>query len=461
MDFSSPETYVSATHFDSFYPSQTKPSTMGIKLIPFPVYGNTPGSSRLSGRAVPRCRVCSSFYNCYNTLNGDEYTCSICGCKNKLDDRLEQTDAEVSLPVYEVYANDAFKVRREFTPTDFYVVSLSLIQSNPSVIDDIIAAVKHRYIPKQFGLCIYHGAVSVIKFRETTSILTISDADAFVKNGQLFVESRHFADELKRIRQAITELRYVPGDVDLISYISKIGSAFGSNIKLLMTCRDIQHLQSGLHREVSCNLLRSLSSMSIYLDTKPVEALPIAEIPFITGGMFVWGRENIGEFMKSDSYNDCTIVVRTPDTVGIMDYSGPGILKTHATLDVTKIRINQPFFFLFDTRGMSHSVFQFNIFFTTDVDVRKIRIITIDFSRYQVQSNTAIMQETINSFIAQRYFLDGRAEARHVLNKLIREFGAQFEAQPSSLIESESSVDSQKTSFMMRNGVFTQDSCNL
>ena len=239
-------TYVNITHRGYESISSSHPNEIGICFTPIPFSSIQPETSSIPGENIPRCSSCSAFYNKFNQVlksdkpNFSKFRCSLCGRITETNiqiDAQNEIDCIFRNEVYESIAYKGYFKRLQFTPTDFFIISLNSLKRKPSILESICRTYFSCYQPKQVGLAVVHGAITVIKFRPFACLQTFSDCAPICKYSQLFASYVYFRSFIPTLQSLLLSLEYVENDESsrqMVDFAVSISTKFGSSLYFIL-----------------------------------------------------------------------------------------------------------------------------------------------------------------------------------------------------------------------------------
>lgn len=429
------------THVNPDDISKTVPSEIGIRVTPFPSTVNLPQSSTVSDNVVPRCSSCGAFYNKFNTLYGSHFVCSLCGKTTALTSIIDEESIHHNCEVYEIFSMSKYEVRQEFVPTEFFVVSLSILQRFPSVIDVIISQYQNDYPTKQFGIAIIGSSISVAKFRDSFSLQTFIGDINIQKCSQYFAAYAGFSRYLRTIQRTVPTLQhsgsFTFSSEDFTTFLRSISTPFGTSVHLLLDEHIFHHMSTApTAREAALTIARFCGQVSLTAVVSDLQyRSPLLDFPIITGGYLKFVIPStassslpplLSSVLRRHLYHDTFIFARAPDNARVCDFAGKGLLKTTRSIMVPKIAVGDTFAFSFDASAVSHPYFQFVAFYTSQLNVRKLRVITVPLSA-AAPCDSAAASAYAAAVVAQRLLVEGAAAAAAARANLQRALpGADF-----------------------------------
>ena len=110
-----------------------------------------------------------------------------------------------------------------------------------------------------------------------------------------------------------------------------------------------------------------------------------------------------------------------PENGNIVEFAGKGMQVTNCDFVTGKIEVGSTFYFSVSTKDVSSQYIQFSILFTTEVSVRKIRIITLHV-KAQPSQNLSVMSDAMAAIVAQRLLAETEESAKSKWEALHRAF---------------------------------------
>lgn len=445
LDSGSSETYIQVTHHFQHNIRQTTPSDFGICFTPLPFSLIRPNYVTISADNLPHCKSCGAFINKYAKQDMSTFVCSVCGQTNQNKMVLYLEDSEFSDDVYDSYCTDYPVRRKQFVPTDLLVISLSLLKKFPSLVDILSNAYMFSSAPKQVGLVIIHGGITIVKFRDHLSFNTYAFEIPTVNLPQFFISASTFRESLPMIQRQLQELSDIPQEIEtstnFIKFAVQSSFLFGSSVKFFLDEKDF-HIAFNYKesRKDALNACRYCSQISFFLfpTSKNFSVLyrnPLFDLCSITGGhlkMFKINENNIDESfsrikneltecLRTTLLHDTVLKISTPNDCTVKDYAGNGFLETTRVLKIPKIKVGDSFFFKFNAKEFKHPFLQFVLFFTTDVGVRKMRIYTVPIEKFKPIDYNAL-SKYIAAFVSQRFIIEDDCD----LKKYIKSIEAKY-----------------------------------
>ena len=435
-------TFLKATHRGVESISGSDPSEIGICFTPFPLSSIKPETSTFPGDNIPRCSSCSAFMNKFNKIGRNQFQCALCGEITSTQISIDMNNAEVKNEVYEAVVHRKYIIRKILAITDFYIISLSLVKSNPLILNAIFNSFNSKYHPKQVGLAFLHGAISVVKFRDTLSIQTFPDSSPDVKISQLFVNDTVFVNSLNRLFPQLMDLKYIENPQlsrNMIDFGFYISTKFGSNLRLFLDESDfhaVETLNSVKTEALKMCQLRTQASVVLFSNSHYIYKNPLVELAALTGGFFkaypVSNNNNdnntipsyleeLVSLLKQNLYHDTFLFVRPPDYGDIIDYSGQGMLTTNTAVLLTKVHEGESFYFTINAKNYKHPFLQFVIYFTTETNERRFRVFTLPMMEIPI-INTELIKNYVAAMVAQRILIEDIPTAKKYLISAKKKF---------------------------------------
>ncbi|KAK8896435.1 hypothetical protein M9Y10_014335 [Tritrichomonas musculus] len=484
----SASTFAQITHRGVDFISNSYPTEIGICYTPIPITSIRPETSAIPGDNIPRCSLCSAFFNKFNKVercdhNLTKFQCSLCGgytnTKISLDIQ-SNNNAECLLKneVYEALVYRSYFKRRAFTPTDFYVISLDLLRTNPSLLDVICNSYVTCFQPKQVGIAFIHGAITVVKFRPSTALQTFSDGVPIVKESQLFASAAYFRDSLLKIKASLFSLKPIENAdyaKNFVEFGTAVSTKFGSSLFFILNESDfhnVAHLDSLKFEALNMCTKYAQASVCLFSDDEIKYRNPLLDLVSFTGGFlkvytkkrarrnsyhnpisqatplatninFPSNDRNIhddasieNEFISYDEdgfenelmlllrpslYHDAFLFVRPPDGGDVIDYAGYGFLKTNTGVCLSKVQAGDTFYFTINASKVTHPFIQFVIYYTTPNNERRIRVSTLPMMSLPIIS-TELLRSYSAAMVAQRIIAEDLNSASDYLTSLKKKF---------------------------------------
>lgn len=429
-------TYVQITHYNQNELTRTQPREIGVRLTPFPIIQLKPDSATFPASGIARCTICGSFINKYVEITKEkDWICNICGKCNTFKGSPDFSSPEYKNEVYEVYCHKQYAVRESFVPTDIIVISLSLVLEKPEILDAISYSYSTIYRPKQIGIVFLHGAISVLKFRKSLSLQTFPDSIPEMKKSQILASSAGFRAGLMLAKSKILALKITEQSNSTekgILFGLSAAKSFGSSLRIILSeydlhsCANVDHFRD----DTLESLLYGAQSSLIVITNNDIQYYnPLFYLPLISGGILRFFKydkieNDVGHlfqiFFNSYLYHDTHIIVKASNATPIMDYSGNGMLKSAYGISIPKIEVSDSFYFTLNSKEMTTPYIQFAIFYTTDVDNRKVRIITVPI--YSIPLNLDTMTWYIASTVSHTFLIENEEAAKSRLRRFNKEF---------------------------------------
>ena len=437
----SSETYVQVSHYNNDFICETSPPEILYRLTPFPFASLKPDHSRTVAERLPRCMNCRGFVNKYFSFTETGYRCCFCGSTNPMPDR-NVIDGfrgpEFQYDVYDAFCmgGKGFIQREHFVRTDIFVISLALLRERPFLLDLILNMTVGQASNRQMALVILHGAVSAIRFRPRFGLMTFCDGvDGMTRYSALFAAPRGFSAFIEQAKESILGLNMIPcvnQHREGLNMVFGAASLFGSNVHLLFddNCFHSFSQEKDL-RSAAMNLMRSQAqvSLSVFIDSVLYNN-PLLDLVSMTGGYLrfypINSREtdvvmDLRELMRTFMYHDTMIYVKAPENGHIVEFAGKGMQVTNCEFLTGKVEVGSTFYFSVSSKGVSSQYIQFSILFTTEVSVRKIRIITL-YLKSQPPRNLLSIGDSIAAIVSQRMLTETEESAKEKLAEFRKSF---------------------------------------
>ena len=434
------ESYVQLSHYGEFM-CETSPPEILYKLTPFPFASLKPDHTRTVAERLPRCRNCRGFLNKFCLFDESGYRCCLCGAQNPMPDRNiidSFRGPEFQHEVYDAFCmgGRGFLQREHFVRTDVFVISLNLLRQKPFILDALLNSCGVHTENRQMALVVLHGAVSVLRLRPRVELMTFCDGvEGAPRYSAFFGAPGGFCECVRQCRENIMNLKYVSGvsqHTEGLKFAFAAASVFGSNVHLLFD-DDCFHLFAGETelRNKGLNLLRAQTQVSLVVFIDDVlYRNPLFDLVSITGGYLrMYPRNcpeaevfnNIRDYMRVFMYHDTLIYVKPPENGNIVEFAGKGMQVTNCDFVTGKIEVGSTFYFSVSTKNVSSQYIQFAILFTTEVSVRKFRIITLHV-KAQPSQNLSVMSDAMAAIVAQRLLAETEESAKSKWEALHRAF---------------------------------------
>jgi hypothetical protein len=351
-------------------------------------------------------------------------TCSICGSSFEVPFPIDSAAAEREYDIYEGYCQSRYIKRQEFVPTDFYLISLQAIRARPGLIDFIAKAYESCWAPKQIGIAVLHGSVTFLRFRPRESLQTFSDDVVIPRPTLFFAGVPGFSQILIEVKQKLLDLQ--PTDAQQFSVafdtVASRCSSFASNLHLILDENDFHAFASmqSIHEqafqicEACCQV-----SLTVFIDEICYQN-PLLDLPVVTGGFLkIFSPQTpqplveagLITFIQATVYHDAYIIV--PGQT-VCDFAGRGYLVSARSIEPGKIAVGDAFFL--SLTQIQRPFIQIVAFFTTELNVRKVRVVTLDVAKHP-PPNTSATNVWIGALVAQRLLNEGMDSARQALSK--------------------------------------------
>lgn len=443
----SASTYIQVTHHHSESISQSEPKEIGFVFTPFPTNQFSPFTTFLNADDIPRCKNCSGFFNRYNVIRDSHYRCSLCGSWSKDElpiAYLSKNDyPEFKYDVYESYIQNKFNVRKNkfFVPTTYFLISLSLFQTHQkeifSTIENVLSTCFQR---RQFGLCILHGSMTLVKFRPFLEFETFCETPE-VRSPLYFVSAPYFKQNLQLIQNKLEELAYIDLP-DLckrsIEHGTNMSFQFGTNLYYILDERDY----NAFSIPDNFDLIKSFSLMmnQSYVQASVIAFVrnqisselinPLFYFSTVTGGIFkLFESSNLSQneitiindmtkLLNIPCWNETFIFVCPPSNSELSDFAGIGLLKSVTGISVPKIKQGDTFCLKYDSHSSRDVPYcQFVVYYTQDSSSRKMRVFTIPLLHSPI-INSQAQNFYVDSFVSRTFLIEGREMAKKILEQL-------------------------------------------
>lgn len=358
--------------------------------------------------------------------------------------------------VYDAIAKTKFKYRSQtFIPTSYFYISLSLMKTNPEIFTYIDQYLQQCYKVRQIGICFLHGAMTLVKQRPFLEFQTYFDDAPECRSPMYYVSSYYFRTNFQKIINKAIELNYVEAAYEddycknVIEHSKKMSLMFGTNVYFIFDERDFNLFSA----EKNSNLIISCAlemlkgnvqaSVSVFASQNRIGNLenqnPLLNFSAITGGIFKIFPQSILNFgdpnqsvndmyneflnmLNCPSINDTFIFVCPPENAPLIDFAGQGMMKSHTGITISKIKLNDSFSFTFDPSDCDGSPYiQLVTYFTTQDDIRRMRVVTVPIFSYQSINLTAQLN-CVLTFVAQRLLVEGKEKAKKTLDSFKKAF---------------------------------------
>lgn len=451
----SASTFAQITHRGVNSISDSFPTEIGICYTPIPISSIRPVTSAIPGDNIPRCSICSAFFNKFNTVekcdypNSNKFRCSLCGELTTTNISLEiqnNNNAECLLKneVYEALVHRSYFKRKAFIPTDFYIFSLDLLRTNPTILDIICNSYSTCYQPKQVGIAFIHGAITVVKFRPSTSLQTFCDEVPIVKESQLFASAAYFRESIPKLKSELLLLKPIENIEYVKNFIQfgiSVSTRFGSSLRFILNDSDfhnVAHLDSLKFEALNMCTKYSQASVCVFSADEIKYRNPLFDLVSFTGGFFKViktknktnndnnitddiDNEEISSLLTPTLYHDSFLFIRPPDCGDIIDYAGYGFLKTNTGVSLAKVQAGDTFYFTINGSKVIHPFIQFVIYYTTANNERRIRVTTLSMMSLPI-INTELIRCYATAMVAQRIIAEDFSSASEYLKSLKKKF---------------------------------------
>ncbi|OHT08639.1 hypothetical protein TRFO_22715 [Tritrichomonas foetus] len=437
VDAGAAQTYVKITHHNPESIKNTKPNEFGIQFIPFPYMCIRPAQSVISGDKLPKCKECGAYINRYNFCQGYNFKCPICQTSTQSHIPFEIDGNEFISDVYEAYCSSQNMKRNAFEPTEYFFVSTSLLETHPNILDIIHDCFVSCYNQKQVAIAFLHGAITIVKFRNLLSFQTFAIETPVARLPQLFIPTQQFMKHIPLLKRKASELKFIENSnfpQNLSKYAVAASKPFGTTVRFILDDHGFHSFFEYTNelKKDALEACRNGSQFSLFAFTDKVSYRnPLFQYSSITGGHFkifpndIDGgklRAEMMECLKTSVVHETYIVVRMPSFAEIIDCSGSGFLETHNTLIVPKIKVGDSFFFKFNAKQFNRPFIQFVVFFTSDIGIRKFRIVTVPIKNYP-HENLMLQSLFVASFAAQKILVDEVDDISPFLETMKQKYG--------------------------------------
>jgi hypothetical protein len=393
--------------------------------------------------------------NLYCTFTGRITSCSICGATCELKIPIDPSAAERESEVYEAYCQSTYVKRQAFVPTDFYVISLRAIRARPYLIDVIAKAYEECWAPKQIGVAVLHGAVTFLRFRPSTALQTFSDEVVIAKGSAFFAGLPGFAEILMECKSRMLGLDLTEGRQfgAALEAVTAICRAYGSTIHLILDECDFHAGELVKARDLAFEICQAYCqvSLTVFID-EVVCHNPLLDLPVVTGGFLrIFGSNEeqpvveavLSGCLQGPAYHDAFIVV--PGQT-VTDFAGRGFQVSSRSIEPGKMAVGDSFFFTVDT--IKRPFLQIITFFTTDLSVRKVRVITLNVERQLAGPGTLAAWK--RALVAHRLLNEGSESAKELIGKF-RKAGEPVDVLE-GLLNGTSLIDKYREALLARSG---------
>ena len=329
----SASTFAQITHRGADSISNSFPTEIGICYTPIPITSIRPETSVIPGDNIPRCSICSAFFNKFNSvergdlLNQNKFRCSLCGEYTTTNISLEvhnNHNAECLLKneVYEALVHRSYFKRRAFIPTDFYIFSLDLLRTKPTLFDTICNSYASCFQPKQVGIAFVHGAITVVKFRPSIALQTFSDDIPIVKESQLFASAAFFRDSLPKIKTELLSLKPIENieyTKNFIEFGINVSTRFGSSLIFVLNESDfhnVAHLDTLKFEALNMCTKYAQASACIFSEEEIKYRNPLIDLVSFTGGflkVFISKQSNQARIHNTTTINNYSNINNSND----------------------------------------------------------------------------------------------------------------------------------------------------
>lgn len=381
---------------------------------------------------IPRCAYCNAFFNRYNSTTYGKFVCSLCGSTNSTSTNYTVSDPEARNEVYDAITSKRYIQRTQFVPTYLFVLTLDLLKSKPFILDKILEVCMEMPKSHQFGLLILHGSVSFVQFRPQTVLLTFADGNIRTVVSKLFVGIGVFVEEIRKITPMLQSLELTDSKAenDILKFIVNSVTPYGSSVALILDENHLLSLNDPSNTDLALKTSKFGAQFSLLAFTTRLDIqTSVTDYVSITGGRFYTVNDTnfptrLSQIVDKGCMNDVTIFIKGPETTEATDYAGPGLLKSGVRVLLTKVAVGESFFVSFDESQTKKGVFQFVVFFTNDLSVRKIRVITVMYKDC-IPLDIPLTTKFISAMTAQSLLVENSNMALKVLQHYSKSFGLQ------------------------------------
>lgn len=454
IDSESSATYIHVTHQLPENIKNTSPNEIGISLTPFPYSLLRTDYSRIPADSLPRCLKCGAFINKYDICEGYVFKCPFCNFSTQSRIPFDIDGAEFTSEVYEAYCTKYPVHREQFTPTDFFFISISLLKTCPNLLDIIEESFIMCTCTKQVGIAFIHGGITVVKFRENMSFQTYPCEVPVIRYPTIFILVDKFRKSLPLIKSKAQELVDIPQlennseskVPNFIKFATQCLSVFGTSGKFFLdekdfhsvyACHDIRN--DALHL---CRFGSQVSIFPIFNSNSNYSSVayksPLFDLCSITGGFLKFFniddtnqetktnsllnlKQQLIPYLKYKIYHDTVLYIIPPIDCQVTDFAGNGFLQSHNVVSVPKIKKGDTFFFKVDARTIKRPFFQFVVYFTNEVGVKKLRIFTIKFGNFPREDLYAL-SSFLAAITAQRLLVEESADLKKFVEELKKKY---------------------------------------
>ena len=420
--------YVELTHLEQL----NDKCEMGVKLVPFPSIKNKPRTTTLNGDIIPKCSFCGGFYNKFNYNLKNAYTCSLCGSQNSTSIILDKNNPEMNDCIYDAIPQKIYNLRKQFILTEFFIISLEIVIKYPNIFDIIEEACNNSYLNKNYGIAFLHGAITVVKFKNTLQFQTFIE-EPICKISQLFIPKEKFCENLRDIKKQAMKLKYCFCDnvKNAIKFSMDLSLPLGTSLRFILNEGDFHSISNENCHANSLNALKVGTQISFALFINELKSHnPLLDFPIITGGFLRFFSSNMKDeliknilvsLLSKPLLHDTYIYVRAPDGGCIVDYAGKGFMRTNKSISVSKIDYDQIFYIKFNIKKTNHHILQFIIFYTTDLGLKRFRVITTSIPQ-QYFINYEVINQYIYALISHSLIIEGKENTKYIVENLKKQF---------------------------------------
>jgi hypothetical protein len=415
----------------------------------------------MSAENIPRCYNCSAFFNKYSIRIADIIRCGICGFESPLNGLFDSVSPECRCDVYEGHCTSRYLLRQHFVPTDFFVLSLSLLQARPEIIDTIAHAYDLCSAPKQIGLAVLHGGFTAVRFRPRTLLLTFSDGAPMARPSAFFAGLPDVREIILGLKPRLLGLQFSQADQFLtaVQFSVSLCAVYGSSLHLILDEGDFHALASAASlRNTAFEMLRGFAQVSLVvcIDSLLYES-PLLELPAVTGGFchFFPAATPDSELqavldtsIKAQIYHDAYLF---SPRAGVKEFAGRGLQVSPFGFDAGKVEVGEAFHFIIDVSKLATPFLQFVLFYTNDLSVRKMRVITLSLAD-QPPVNWPVIADCAAAVVAQALLNEGPDVARNALKKLRGQFKKHEFSAVEAMLAEQSVLRRCRLALMMRSG---------
>jgi hypothetical protein len=233
-----------------------------------------------------------------------------------------------------------------------------------------------------------------------------------------------FSQILIEVKQRLLALERTDAQQFSVAFdtVTGICSPFGSTVHLILDDNDFHSFapirsireQAFQICEACCQV-----SLTVFIDEICYQN-PLLDLPVVTGGFLrIFGRQEsqtvvesvLGACIQATVYHDAYVIV--PGQT-VCDFAGRGFLVSARSIEPGKIAVGDAFFLML--KPIQRPFIQVVVFFTTELNVRKVRVVTLDVSKHPPPSPPAI-NAWVGALVAHRLLNEGMDSARQALIK--------------------------------------------